>query len=198
MNFLAHIFLSEGDKEVTIGNFIADSIKGKKYLDYPDGIQTGIILHRAIDTYTDFHPTVRKSTSLLFKNYSHYSGVIVDIYYDHFLASNWSTYCSVPLEEFIADFYRLLVERQDILPDAVQSFLPYMIRENWLLSYSTITGIDRILHQMNRRTKNIVQMDRAVDDLKKGYEEFSDHFKSFFPELQDYTSKKLQELKKMS
>ena len=197
MNFLAHIFLSEGDKEVTIGNFIADSIKGKKYLQYPKEIQKGILLHRAIDTFTDSHPIVRKSTARLFKNYSHYSGVIVDIYYDHFLASNWKRYSSIPLEVFIADFYILLKENEKILPDSVQSFLPYMIMENWLLSYSTISGIGRILYQMNRRTKNIVQMDKAVEDLRNGYEEFAGEFELFFPELQDYSATKLKQLNKI-
>ena len=76
MNFLAHIFLSGKDENLTIGNFIADSVKGKKYLKYPAGIQKGIILHRAIDSYTDTHPVVRKSTSRLFKTYSHYLSLI--------------------------------------------------------------------------------------------------------------------------
>ena len=197
MNFLAHIFLSEGDEDVIVGNFIADSIKGKKYLKYPEGVQKGIKLHRAIDTFTDSHPTVRKSTARLFKNYSHYSGVIVDIYYDHYLASNWDLYSSIPLEVFIADFYKLLVDRKKILPDNVQSFLPYMIRENWLLSYSTLSGIAKILYQMDRRTKGIAQMDRAVDDLKEGYDDFATEFRSFFPELQNYSRDKLKELNKI-
>lgn len=197
MNFLAHIFLSEGDDEVTVGNFIADSIKGKKYLHYPKGVQTGILLHRAIDTYTDAHPTVRRSTAKLFKNYSHYSGVIVDIYYDHFLAKNWKSYCETDLEVFIADFYRLLKKKEELLPDEVQSFLPYMIRENWLLSYSTLPGIARILYQMNKRTKNVVGMDKAVEDLEKHYEDFQDHFNSFFPDLQKYASQKYWEIKKI-
>src|SRR5690606_39712177 len=85
MNFLAHIYLSFEDDGITIGNFIADSIRGNRYKHLPERIQQGIMLHRAIDTYTDKHPTVRQSTKRLHQNYSHYSGVIVDIFYDHFL-----------------------------------------------------------------------------------------------------------------
>ena len=92
MNFLAHIYLSGNNDLVTIGNFIADGIRGKKYLEFPIDIQTGILLHRQIDTFTDAHKTVRESTKRLHKNYSHYSGVIVDILYDHFLAKNWASY----------------------------------------------------------------------------------------------------------
>ncbi|MEG9326600.1 Acyl carrier protein phosphodiesterase [Salinimicrobium catena] len=194
MNFLAHIYLSGKDEELTVGNFIADSIKGRKYLDYPPGIQKGILLHRAIDTYTDAHPVVRKSAGRLYKNYSHYSPVIVDIFYDHFLASNWSYYSDRPLEDFIADFYLLLKKRFSILPSAVQQFYPYMVEDNWLLSYASIEGIKRILYQMNRRTKGRSKMDEAVKELKEHYSEFETDFRTFFPDLQEYSDQKIKSL----
>jgi len=194
MNFLAHIFLSGKDEDLTIGNFIADSIKGKKYLNYPKGIQKGILLHRAIDYYTDTHPIVRKSTSRLFKNYSHYSAVIVDIFYDHFLASNWNRYSDVPLEEYIANFYLLLQKNFEVLPKTVQQFYPYMVEENWLLSYASIPGIQRILYQMNRRTGGRSKMDEAVKELKELYPEFEADFTAFFPDLQEFSKQKIKNL----
>jgi len=108
MNFLAHIYLSGNNEMVTIGNFIADGIRGKKYSIYPKDIQTGILLHRQIDTFTDAHKTVRESTKRLHKNYGHYSGVIVDILYDHFLAKNWNHYSKTPLADYVDDFYDTL------------------------------------------------------------------------------------------
>ena len=194
MNFLAHIYLSGENEELILGNFIADSIKGKKYLNYPEGIQKGILLHRAIDSYTDTHPVVRKSTARLFKNYSHYSGVIVDIYYDHFLAANWNSYSEIPLENFVSDFYRLLQKNYELLPPKVQGFLPYMVRENWLLSYANLEGISKILFQMNTRTQNISRMDRAVNDLKEFYPEFLSEFRTFFPDLRRYTDERINSL----
>jgi len=104
MNFLAHIYLSGDNEQVKIGNFMADSIKGKKYLKYPGDLQKGIILHRAIDYYTDTHPVFKQSTQKLFPEYGHYSGIIVDIFYDHFLASNWKKYSEVPLKEYTLNF----------------------------------------------------------------------------------------------
>ncbi len=194
MNFLAHIYLSGKNEDIILGNFIADSIKGKKYLNYPPEVQKGIILHRAIDTYTDSHPLVRTSASKLYKNYGHYSGVIVDIYYDHFLASNWKDYSGVPLENFVAEFYKLLQRKFELLPAPIQRFLPYMVSENWLLSYASIEGISRILYQMNLRTKNIVKMDRAVNDLQEHYKEFEKEFRSFFPQLHEFSNEKLRAL----
>jgi len=108
MNFLAHIYLSGNNKNVTLGNFIADSIKGKKYQNFPKDIQTGILLHRAIDSYTDAHPVFKQSTKRLHKKYSHFSGVIVDIFYDHFLAKNWNDYSEIPLDTYTYNFYENL------------------------------------------------------------------------------------------
>jgi acyl carrier protein phosphodiesterase len=195
MNFLAHIYLSGKNEELTIGNFIADSIKGRKYLNYPPGIQKGIILHRGIDYYTDTHPVVKKSTSRLFKNYSHYSSVIVDIFYDHFLASKWSQYSEVPLETFTAEFYLLLKKRFSILPTPVQQFFPYMVEENWLLSYASLAGLKKILYQMNNRTQGKSKMDLAITDLKNQYQEFETDFDMFFPDLQQFSKEKISSLK---
>ena len=194
MNFLAHIYLSGTDKELIIGNFIADSLKGKSYLKYPVGIQRGVVLHRAIDFYTDTHPTVRKSISRLFGTYGHYSGIIVDIIYDHFLASHWEKFSHVALDVFVSGFYELLQSHYPVLPKPVQQFLPYMIKDNWLLSYATLEGIGRILYQMNERTKRRSKMNFAIVELEEHYEDFETEFLSFFEELQIFVQAKTESL----
>ncbi len=194
MNFLAHIYLSGDEEEVIIGNFIADGIKGKKYVNYPLAIQKGILLHRGIDSFTDQHPIVKKSTARLHKNYGHYSGVIVDILYDHFLAKNWHKYHSLPLDEYVENFYQLLRINFDILPARIKQMMPYMVADNWLLSYATIPGISKILAQMNRRTKNISKMNLAVSELEEYYPEFEEEFTSFFAEIIEFASQKRKEL----
>jgi len=183
MNFLAHIYLSGDEEEVIIGNFIADGIKGKRYEKYPPQIAKGILLHRGIDTFTDSHPIVHQSTARLHKNYSHYSGVIVDILYDHFLAKNWNKYSEVPLDEYVQDFYKLLRKNFTMLPPRIQKMMPYMIADNWLLSYATVEGISKILVQMNVRTKGVSKMNLAVKELEEYYNEFEAEFTSFFEEL---------------
>lgn len=192
MNFLAHIYLSGENQELTIGNFIADSVKGKAFLQYPNEVQKGITLHRKIDSYTDSHPIVKKSVSRLFPKYGHYSAVIVDILYDHFLAANWNEYSNTPLEEYISSFYTLLQEYYDILPKKIQNFMPYMIKDNWLLSYASIQGIGTILYQMNQRTKNRSKMNFAVIELEEHYTDFGKEFRSFFEELELYTKNEIR------
>ena len=116
MNFLAHIYLSGENKLVTIGNFVGDGVRGNKFKNYPKDVQIGIQLHREIDTFTDAHPIFRQSTKRLHKGYGHYSGVIVDIFYDHFLAKNWKVYSDVPLADYIQEFYKSLNENFIVLP----------------------------------------------------------------------------------
>ena len=190
MNFLAHIYLSFGDDEITLGNFIADSIRGNKYKHLPERVQKGIKLHRHIDTFTDAHPTVRKSTKRLHENYSHYSGIIVDIFYDHFLAKNWQNYSDIPLDTFVDNFYDLLENNYEILPDATRHMMPYMIADNWIFNYSKMEGISRVLDGMNRRTKNRSKMNFAILDLETYYVEFEKEFTIFFEELISFSKQK--------
>jgi acyl carrier protein phosphodiesterase len=194
MNFLAHIYLSDEDEGITIGNFIADGIKGKKYLKYPAAIQKGILLHRAIDSYTDHHPTVRQSTKRLHEKHGHYSGVVVDILYDHFLAKNWDKYHDIPLAQYVDNFYEMLQENYAMLPERIQRMMPYMMADNWLLSYATVPGISKILTQMNARVKGRSNMNFAVIELKEFYDEFEQEFTSFFEELREHCREKLDNL----
>lgn len=191
MNFLAHIYLSGENDLIKIGNFMADGIRGKQFEHFPADVQKGILLHRFIDTYTDSNDIFRQSTKRLHEKYHHYSGVIVDIIYDHFLAKNWTKYSDEKLEIFINRFYRSLHENYSILTEKTQDLMPYMIERNWLLSYQTVEGIHQILTQMDRRSKNISKMQFASEDLKEFYPEFENEFTLFFEEIQLQSVKKL-------
>ncbi|MBJ6369445.1 acyl carrier protein phosphodiesterase [Snuella sedimenti] len=194
MNYLAHIYLSGDNSLVTIGNFIADTIKGSSYKDYPKPIQIGVLLHRHIDTFTDAHSVVRQSTKRLHAKYSHYSGVIVDILYDHFLAKNWEQYSSTPLDVYAHNFYDSLDKHYDILPLRVKKMMPYMMADNWLVSYASIEGIAKVLWGMDRRTKNKSGMHGAVHELEVFYSDFESEFTLFFNELITFSKHKLIEL----
>ncbi|WP_297764815.1 acyl carrier protein phosphodiesterase [uncultured Muriicola sp.] len=194
MNFLAHIYLSFDDDEVSIGNFIADSIRGNRYTHFPETIQKGILLHRAIDTYTDAHPVHKKSSKRLHINQGHYSRVVIDVYYDHFLAKNWLKYSEEPLETFVERFYALLSEYYELLPEPTKKMMPYMIGDNWLLNYAHIKGIDKVLKGLYRRTGKRSNMDKAVLDLQKHYDLFESEFHSFFKDLVIFSHQKYKDL----
>lgn len=193
MNFLAHIYLSDDNEMVQLGNFMADGIHGKPD-HFPAGVQHGIILHRAIDTYTDAHPIFRQGTKRLHARYHHYAGVIMDIFYDHFLAKNWANYHKQPLEAYTLAFYKSLEDNYDILTEKTKGLMPYMIQYNWLASYATTEGIGRILTQMDNRTKNKSGMRTSTDELLEFYDEYEAEFTAFFEDLRAYVKEKMAEI----
>lgn len=189
MNFLAHLYLSGNNKNIMIGNFIADHVLGNQFGHYHKEIQQGIFLHREIDTFTDAHEIVRKSKRRLHERYRHYDGVIIDIFYDYFLAKNWSKYSKTSLEIFSKSVYDLLTENHEILPIKSQQFTKHMIENNLLYNYQFEDGIEKVLKGMNIRTKGKSQMDLAIQDLKLLKNELEMDFFAFFKDLQEFTYK---------
>ncbi len=195
MNYLAHLYLSDNDKNIQLGNFMADAVKGKMYKNYSKGIQTGIILHRNIDSFTDNDIIVKQSKRRLHSRYRHYKGVIIDIFYDHFLAKNWSNYSSILLYDFSHSFYKTLEENIEILPERIKYITPFIIKNDWLTNYATIEGIEKVLIGMNKRTSEVSQMHLSINDLKENYNDFENDFKLFFEKLRIFSADKLKEIR---
>jgi acyl carrier protein phosphodiesterase len=197
MNFLAHLFLSGSPDSVSysgvlLGNFIADSVPGRQLENYPPAVETGIRLHRAIDTFTDQHPVVRRSTQRLRDaGYGKYAGVISDMFLDHFLAHNFSEFSAESLPDFTQRVYPLLQSREAEMPPRVQQMLFYMVQHNWLLGYAEIEGIRRALSGLSRRASAGSGMETAATELEANYEEYEADFRAFFPELQAYVAAEL-------
>ncbi len=189
VNFLAHIYLSGADREVMIGNFIGDFVKGKDLeARFGSGISCGIRLHREIDFFTDRHPIVKQSKDRLREKYRHYAGVIVDIFYDHFLAKNWDAYSAQFLPDYAEECYATILSFEKILPEEVNYLLPFMIKGNWLVNYARLEGIHRALSGMARRSKFDSKMEEASIDLKRDYQAYENEFAEFFPLLIAYCS----------
>lgn len=187
MNFLAHLYLSGGDPEVMVGNFIGDFVKGRNLLQkFNTSVVKGIELHRSIDEFTDTHAVVKQSKDRLRPRYRHYAGVIVDVFYDHYLAKYWDHYHDDLLPDFAEHAYATIEAHDSMLPEGVKRMLPYMIRGNWLVHYARVEGINRALTGMSRRTPYESRMDEAAVDLQKYYDEFKAEFELFFPELKQH------------
>src|SRR5262245_63093143 len=105
MNWLAHLFLSEPDPGYRLGNFFANLIKGKARQALPPNLRRGVACHQVIDAFTDFHPFVHRSKRRVGEPHGRYAGILVDVFYDHFLARDWARYADVPLEQFTAEVY---------------------------------------------------------------------------------------------
>ncbi len=175
-----------------IGNFIADHIKGNHFSNYNEGIIKGIKLHRLIDAFTDSHPVVEESKKRLRPHFHKYAPVIVDIFYDHFLAKNWNVYHEQPLEEYVNDVYSLMKNNLTILPDKTKNMLPHMIQHDWLLGYGQLEGINRVLTGMSRRAKFESKMEEAAAFLEKDYFLYEKEFQEFFPQLKKFSSETIK------
>ena len=182
MNFLAHAYLSGNSTKLLVGNFIGDFVKGKQYRNLEEEVAQGVLLHRAIDDFTDQHPVVGQSKAKLREKYRHYAGVIVDMAYDHFLASNWSRYHSQGLLEYTKKVYAIIENHNPILPGRMETMLHYMKQDNWLYQYATLEGIDQALTGMSRRTKFDSKMDEAVIDIENHYQDLKEEFETFLPD----------------
>ncbi len=194
MNFLAHAYLSGDHPDVMVGNFIADHLPGNKFNHYRKGIIEGILLHRKIDSFTDQHPVFLTSRKRLQKNYHKYSGVIVDMFYDHFLAAGWSAYSTEDLRDFTSRNYAILMQNFDILPAGTRRILPYMVEDDWLASYADLDFLQQSLQGMAIRTPYRSGMEKAVNDLRDHYESFHDDFHEFFPDLIRFTGGEVKKI----
>lgn len=186
MNYLAHAYLSFGDRDILAGNMISDFVKGKKKFDYPDRLQMGITLHRKIDEYTDTHPATRQAKEYLKDAAGLYAGAFVDIIYDHFLANDPYEFEEGKLAIFSQQSYRQLEMNEKWMPDKFRQFFYYMRTQDWLYNYRTTAGIGRSFHGLCRRAKYIDNPEPVFeafiihyDALKIAYDLFFPHVKTF-------------------
>ena len=186
MNFLAHMLLScESDTLVT-GNFLGDLLGNKDIQKLPQAIQEGVILHRKIDTYTDNHPQVRLSTRRLHEQHHKYASVLVDIYYDFFLARHWNRFHPTPLPDFAQQVYQQLLSHLEVMPERTQKYLKAMVEDDWLQSYSTYEGLEMTFMRIAKRVSRPQMLLGAVDSLKLYEPELETDFLIFFPEIMTY------------
>jgi acyl carrier protein phosphodiesterase len=183
MNYLAHAFLSKNDKDLLIGNFIADHLRGNDFKAYPEKIIQGILLHRRIDTFTDVHPEFKKSKRLFYDGFEKYSGVLVDIYFDHLLAKNFEIHSNVTLKEFSKNVYSVYSDHHLLIPKSSVRFLEYVLQNNVYSSYADIKGIEQVLNHLSHRIKHKSQLDESVKLFLKNQEALETNFANFFRDV---------------
>ena len=194
MNFLAHVFLSGDDFPMALGNLIADKIKGNELKIYPPSVQRGIFLHREIDHFTDTHPLFKACVTLLFPTYRHYSRVIVDMYFDHFLAVLWNRFHPLELSEFSTQFYTKLNTTDIEFSEKTERFIDALITYNWFEQYQTIQGLHSILLQMDKRTRFDSNLANSTTELVEKYSYFQNNFLDFMQDLIRFSKLKTLEL----
>jgi acyl carrier protein phosphodiesterase len=188
MNFLAHIYLSGDDKLLMIGNLIGDTVKGRKYEDLQPIIRKGVLMHRAIDDFTDRHPINAKVRKLLHPEFGKYAGVYLDMFYDHFLAAGWDDFSAdVSLKTFCTRFYFNALLRYKYLPMRIKALLSMFILGNRLKNYSRLDSLEDSLEFMHKHSKLPRTGKDAVICLVNNYDVIKEAFYEFFPLLVNHT-----------
>ncbi len=180
MNYLAHAFLSNNNTDLLIGNFIADHLRGNNFDNYSSEVKNGIILHRNIDTFTDNHPNFKLAKRIFYDGFEKHSGILIDIYFDYFLAKNFNHYSSVSLEEFCKNTYNIYQQHQAILPKTSANFLNYVMQNNIYQAYSNLQGIEKVLFHLSHRIKHNIWLNQSVIIFKNNEQELYQHFKILF------------------
>lgn len=188
MNHLAHLFFADRTPESLLGNLAGDFFKGPIRDDWPAPIADAVRLHRAVDAFTDAHPVVGISRRRLEADFRHYGRVLVDVFYDHYLAVKWDEYADESLDSFVPSVYELLRRNDALLPEAIVSRFRRMADDDWLRSYLHVEGVRTALYYMSRRLERTFALDRAADDLRDRYVEFEEDFQQFFPQAIQYVA----------
>ncbi|WP_238858601.1 ACP phosphodiesterase [Clostridium sp. YIM B02569] len=190
MNYLAHIYLADNSEENMLGNFLGDFVNKSLENEFEQSIRQGIIMHKKLDTFTDSHPDFMRSRKRISKNNRRLAGVLIDIFYDHFLAKNWRDYSSISLEDYADNFYKILRKFSYCLPDKLLRRMNYIIEENWLLSYKDIHGIQTAVDRIAIRFANTRHpLVNPIEELINNYEGLESDFKCFYPHAIDYSNK---------
>jgi acyl carrier protein phosphodiesterase len=197
LNFLAHILLSGDNDDIKIGNFLGDFVKGRlnklTNSQYSEGVINGMALHREIDYFTDTHPVVKQSIDRLQPKYHKFSGIVVDMFYDHILAKNFHQYSSISLSEYSQNFYQLLEKRKSEIPEPMDRMVKSMVTRDWFIGYKSLEGIEWALKGISKRLSFESGIENATEELKKDYDLYEEEFKIFFPEIIENCKKFLKE-----
>ncbi|BDS08673.1 ACP phosphodiesterase [Oceaniferula spumae] len=189
MNYLAHLLLADDSDASRIGNLLGDFTRGsiKELADiYPPELVRGIRMHRAVDRFTDSHPVFKQCRTLLAPERRRFAGIIVDIFFDHYLCKHWADYSKIPLEEFCQQVYHAFELHPEWRAGRLATAYPMMKSENWLMTYATVDGIELTLQRVSRRSPRIGRIADGIEDFKLHYVEFENHFLKYMPELVEF------------
>ncbi|EJM61119.1 acyl carrier protein phosphodiesterase [Pseudomonas sp. GM48] len=185
MNYLAHLHLGGQRPGQLLGSLYGDFVKGRLQGQFAAEIEGAIQLHRSIDVFTDRHPQVDIALSRFSLTRRRYAGIVLDVFFDHCLARDWTLYADRPLALFTSDVYRVLSSEQQ-LPERLAKIAPHMVANDWLGSYQEFEVLEQVLRGISRRLTRPEELAAAMQELRRLYEPLSEDFRLFYPQLQAF------------
>lgn len=188
MNHLAHTLLSGSDDGLRLGGLMGDFVRGRIDPELPIGVQRGIALHRAIDTFTDSHATIRAARALFEPPYRRYAGILIDIWFDHLLARDFGRWSEIPLQRFSDDVVLLLIKHDDLLPDSLRRFRSYLRSSRLPAAYADRPMISEVLLGVGSRLKRANPLAQGLIEISRLEIQLDQTFADFFAELVEFAS----------
>lgn len=192
MNYLFHLYLSGDDPEILTGNFMGDFVKGRIGDAYPPLLRRGLQLHRSIDSFAHTEPSFNRSRLRIDGSFGLYRGVLIDLFYDHFLAVTWNEWSKEPLDQYLRRVRRIIQGNYRHLPERLRSILP-IVFEEMIPSYLDQDGIATALKRMSRRVRRENPLAAGGEELKRHYLGFGEDFREFLPEARRHAERFLSE-----
>ncbi len=186
MNHLVNLYLSRNLGEKMLGCLIGEIVRTSNFDKYTQNIIDGIELNKKISLFVKEHPVYHRSLQKLNPKYSKHGSKIIDIFYDHFLAANWSNYSNDSLDNFAKDSYRFIESNHGILPYKLKKLISVMINDNWLVNYSSVQGVHNFMREITRRDTFQTNLEYSLEDLINNYNEFKTDFEEIFPQIVQY------------
>ncbi|GGF08785.1 Acyl carrier protein phosphodiesterase [Chishuiella changwenlii] len=183
MNLVAHQYLSFGERGIQIGNLLGEIVKGNQYENFSEDVKTGILLHRTIDTFTDEHEIVKRSSSYFYESQHKYSPIVIDVIFDYFLIKHWDKFYKDSFENFKKSCYSLFEKEYDSLPKKLQETIYYLLKYDWFKNYSSIEGVQKTLKGIGNRSKFENNLHQVIPEFEKNYKKLEQDFLEFFPQL---------------
>jgi len=185
MNFLFHMLLSGTDDQILVGNFMGDFVKGPLVGRFPERIRLGVTLHRRIDSFASRADLFQRSRQRIDPHYGLYRGVLIDLFYDHFLVTGWSDWSDEPFERYLARTRSIIEGQRAELPERMQPLVP-VIFEELLPSYGEVSGIGQALERMSRRVARANPLTGGEAELLRHYHDLNEDFRGFMPLVQRF------------
>ncbi len=190
MNFLAHLYLSGKDPAILSGNFMGDFVKGVIGDEFPPKLKSGMLLHRRIDSFVHGHALSRRSRLRLDPRYGLYRGVMLDLFYDHFLVVDWAIFSDDDLTSFLSRSRKLVEEFRPWMPRRLVDLIP-VVYEQLFPSYATVEGVGDALRRMSGRIRRDNPLKGSERELILHYEDLRRDFREFLPILKVYADQEI-------
>lgn len=188
LNHLAHATLAGPSSVDIAANLMGDFVRGRLEHRFPPRLEAGLRLHRAVDAFSDGHAVHRRSRRRLEPPFRRFGGILVDMYFDHFLARHFETLRGRPLTAFTREVYEALEEHRDWLPPRLRALLPHWRRDDLLAGYADMEVLERALAGLSRRPSRENPLAEGTDPLRAQYRAFEADFLAFFPEAQAFAT----------